>query len=444
MTFLRDLADQLDHLAAEVPRAALQQARTCVLDALACAHGGREMDWVRQARTVLPSPSGDGVTVWAAAGRRAPLLDAVYANSVASHSILHEDTHAASRVHPGTLVVPAALGVGECIGADLDDVLTATVVGYEAIAQVAAPSLGEEFVRRGWRASSVFGPVGAAAAAAYLWGLHGERLAASMALALNSASGTCQWAEDGTVEVYFQNANAARAGVHAAALARAGVTGAPRAVEGSFGLVPTFDHASPTSLPPPRVRPDRLAVSETLFKAHPSCALTQAAIDPATRLASGLDVATIERVDIHTSTAAATYPGCDNGSDLGSPIARQMSLQFTVAATLIDGRLEPERFVGDLDADLAALADRCLVRTDDAADAAFPDRLLARLEVYPLAGPPRVESSAEDVWLPPSSVPAKFLRYAGPSLGDDVELVMGALRDARPGGVTELCRMIGK
>ncbi|WP_280418424.1 hypothetical protein [Nocardia carnea] len=44
-----------------------------------------------------------------------------------------------------------------------------------------------------------------------------------------------------------------------------------------------------------------------------------------------------------------------------TPISRQMSLQFAVAAALVDGRLEPSRYEGPIESRLAELAARTRV-----------------------------------------------------------------------------------
>jgi 2-methylcitrate dehydratase PrpD len=415
--FLSDLVEQLEAVPPTIPADVRDQAGMCLVDALACAYGGREMPWTVQAREVVGVGAGGGGTIWGSGGRRAGLADAAFANAVACHSLLHEDTHIESRVHPGTVVVPAVLAVGEFIGASMSEVLQATIVGYEAIAQVAATTLTDDFVDRGWRASSVFGPFGAAAAAAHLLRLDRTRTVHALGLAASSSAGICQWAEAGSVEAFFQNANACRAGLVSALLARAGVTGADSAIEGRFGLRAAFG-GTRSSVAKPEIRTDRMAVAATFFKAYPSCALTQESIDAALQIAGrGIDTEAVTAVTIHTSAAAARYPGCDNASDLATTISRQMSLQFAVAAALTDGALRPSRYSGSLDPGLARLASRIEVVVDPAADRAYPARRDARVEVRLTDDRTVSATSRDEVSLTAPAVIAKFHDYAGPVLG---------------------------
>ncbi|MDQ4119101.1 MAG: MmgE/PrpD family protein, partial [Actinomycetota bacterium] len=196
--FLPALVDHLEAVPRRMTDATADRAAVCVLDALACAYGGTDRPWTRQARAVLaPSPqgaadsaAGGSAVVWADDGRRAGLADAVYANSAAAHSLIHEDMHPASRAHPGSMVVPAALAVGEHTGAALADVFRAVVVGYEAIAR-AGDALGtDEFVERGFRPSGAFGPFGAAAASAVLLELDRAEQVSALSLASGTAWGS--------------------------------------------------------------------------------------------------------------------------------------------------------------------------------------------------------------------------------------------------------------
>ncbi len=438
--FLADLAAQLDEVAPQLAPEVVEQAGTCLLDALACVYGGREMPWVKQARAI--AGSGDDSTIWAAGGQRSGPADAVFANSVACHALLHEDTHAESRVHPGTVVIPAALAVGERLRTPLLDVLRAIVLGYETIAQVAAAVLTEDFVARGWRASSVFGPFGAAAAAAHLLGLDRATTVHALGMAASSSAGICQWAPDGTTEVFFQNANACRAGLVAALLAREGATGAASAVEGVFGLRQAFGGARDPA-GQPRVRPDRMAISATFFKAHPSCALTQEAIDAARQLAAqGIEPGAVAGATIHTSGAAARYPGCDNGTSLATTISRQMSLQFAVAAALTDGALRPHRYSGPLDPALADLAARIEVVVDPVADRAFPVRRDARVTVRLAGGGIASATSRDTVNLTAAEVGEKFRTYADPVLGSAAAGVVRTVRE--PGSCPDTADLVAR
>lgn len=434
--FLPDLVDHLRAVPGRMTDVTAARAGVCVLDALACAYGGTDRPWTRQARAVLaPAPQGPEDTaaagsavVWADGGRRAGLADAVYANSAAAHSLIHEDMHPASRAHPGSMVVPTALAVGEYTGATMAEVYRAVVVGYEALAR-AGEALGTaEFVERGFRPSGTFGPFGAAAAAALLLGLDGDEQVSALSLASGTASGVCEWAAAGTADLFFQNAHAARSGLVATLLAGAGARAAGGAVDGQWGLRRALSGSGPAGAVDPAAP---LAVDEVYFKAYPSCAFTQETIEASARLAEGgIDPRTIDRIDVEVYSAAAHYPGCDNGTDLHSTLARQMSIQFAVAATVADGGLRPARLAGGLDPAIAGLAARTRVLPNPAVDHLYPGRRIVTVTVTCTDGSSTRADGGGATGLTEEQVADKFREYALDRLGPEgVDGVVTATRN---------------
>ena len=86
------------------------------------------------------------------------------------HTRAQDDTHFAAKTHVGSAVLPAALALAErdrCSGAD---VATPVIAGCEVAAAV-GERLAPAVTARGFRATPVFGTLGAAAAAASLLGL---------------------------------------------------------------------------------------------------------------------------------------------------------------------------------------------------------------------------------------------------------------------------------
>lgn len=431
--FLPDLVDHLRAVPGRMTEATATRAGVCVLDALACAYGGTDRPWTRQARAVLaPPPQGAADTapagsavVWADGGRRAGVADAVYANSAAAHSLIHEDMHPATRAHPGSMVVPTALAVGEHAGASMSDVYRAVVVGYEALAR-AGEALGTaEFVERGFRPSGMFGPFASAAAAALLLGLDDDEQVSALSLASGTASGVCEWAAAGTADLFFQNAHAARSGVVAALLAAAGARAAGGAVDGRWGLRRALSGPGPADPIDPA---GPLAVDEVYFKTYPSCAFTQETIETSARLAAGgIDPRSIERIDVEIYSVAAHYPGCDNGTDLDSTLARQMSIQFAAAATVADGGLHPARLAGDLDPAIAGLAARTRVLPNSAMDHLYPGRRPVAVTVVRADGSSIRADGSETAGLTGDQVVHKFREYAMDQLGaEGVDAVVAA------------------
>src|SRR2546421_373835 len=77
----------------------------------------------------------------------APASWAALANGTLTHALDYDDTHVESVVHPSAFVVPAALAVGEEIGASGRDIVTAAVAGYEIATRIGAAAPGRFHVR---------------------------------------------------------------------------------------------------------------------------------------------------------------------------------------------------------------------------------------------------------------------------------------------------------
>ena len=177
--------------------------------------------------------------------------------------------------------------------------------------------------------------------------------------------------------------HAAAAGLRAALLARAGLTGPEAILEGEKGLFRALC---------PDPRPDALLAAaaewklgETSFKPYPCCRHVHAAIDAALEAREELAGARPERVRV------AVYPvalDVTDRPDPRTPHEARFSLQYAVATTLARGRPDLAAFEPAAldDPDVRRLLERTTVERSPALEAAYPERWGARLEVEDGAG----------------------------------------------------------
>src|SRR5438309_47194 len=111
----------------------------------------------------------------------APAPWAALANGTLTHALDFDDTHVESVVHPSAFVVPAAMAVGEEIGASGRDIVTAAVAGYEVATRIGAAAPGRFHVR-GQHTTGLCGTFGAAAVAGRLWGLTPDEIAQAIGI----------------------------------------------------------------------------------------------------------------------------------------------------------------------------------------------------------------------------------------------------------------------
>jgi 2-methylcitrate dehydratase PrpD len=153
----------------DLPAAVREWALLCLVDNVASTLSGSTAPSTRIAESVagelLP---GDQATLLAC-GERASVLGAAFANGVAANAYDIDDCGLYTWGHPGAQVLPAALAMGEKLGAGGPAVLAATVVGYEIMFR--AGRIWHDIHMPEYRACGTWGSIGCAAIGANLLGL---------------------------------------------------------------------------------------------------------------------------------------------------------------------------------------------------------------------------------------------------------------------------------
>lgn len=314
--------------------------------------------------------AGSGLArVWGEARARLRPSDAALVNGAAAHGFELDDFHNA-KVHLGAVVLPAALAVGEAVGATTAWIETAVAVGYEIIIRTSL-SLGPARARmRGWHLTSVCGPLGAAAATAVLLRLDPQRTAWALGLAGTQACGLYAFTADGSDSKRLHPGRAAQAGVMAAELAARGLSGPTQVYEAADGgLLSTF-----TDRPDPAQLLDRLGehwhAPATNFKPYGCCGSAHAHVDAALALRAHWRPGIRVRVGV----PAVVDRQCGYPYVAGSALNAQMSLRYAVAVALLKGEVLPVQFEPEVlnDPAVARLANALEICCDPALDAQYP------------------------------------------------------------------------
>ena len=362
----------------DLPVAVVEKVRCNLLHDLACAMAAHE---VGPSVWPLVAARRPAEAALLCAGTRVPAEQAAFANAVLVHARAQDDTHFAAKCHAGAAVIPAALAVAERQGATGAELVTAIVAGYE-VATAVGERLAAPATARGFRASGILGPLGAAAAAAVLLGLDEERTAHALALAASFSAGLNQTWLDGSSEYRWELGMAARNGVLAADLAAHGATGAAHALDGAAGFAAAFAGAGPGALDELELG-RRWRILEVIYKPHPVCNITQTPVAVAVGIAAAHDLraADVEAVVCAMHPADRDYPGTLGRAPFAGIGASLMSAPFCVALALRDRTVTLRGLGAYDDPELVALAARVTVT----ADPALPE-LAARLQVRTRAG----------------------------------------------------------
>lgn len=381
-----------------------------------------------------------------------PAASAALRNGALMHSLEYDATHVAAIVHAGSVAAPAALAMAEQEGAPGPALLRAFILGWELFIRLGLAAPGA-FQGRGFQLTAVGGPFAGALIGGLLGGLSVPGLANALGIAGSQASGLFEFVAEGATVKALHAGWAAHAGIVAAELARAGMTGPATIFEGRYGFYRAYTDASDA---PARLRGlvatlgTRWHVPEVALKEHPCCHYIQPFLEC---LESLLDAG------LGPDEVAAIHCEVPRGEEFlicepwerklapGSAYEAKFSLAYALGARLVDGRVGVETFEGEAREDVCRAARKVTYST---IDAGFPERYAARLRVTTAAG--RAETAeVADVRggarrpFPRATVHAKFRDNARRALAAGAvervaALVLGLEREADLSGLSSALR----
>jgi 2-methylcitrate dehydratase PrpD len=347
----------------DVPGSARERLALLLADMSAVCAAGRPVPACEiaasHAHALHPAPEATALVN----GMRVGAPGAAFANGVLANALDFDDGHRLTKGHPGAVIIPAALAVGQLIDASELEFLTAVVIGYEV-----AIRAGIALHRRdpAYHASGAWGGLGAAAAAARLLGLDQTATLAALGLAEYHApiapimrscaepqmtKDACAWG--------------AYVGVNSALLAARGFT----SVRAEYLDQPELGDVG-----------DRWRLEELYVKPYPCCRWSQGAIAACLAAVGGrpIDAASIRSVRVRTFAAADGLAKVVPESTEEA----QYNIVWPVACALVRGRFGVQEALGPFsDPDVKAMFDRVQVVVDDEFTAAFPQRRLTSVEV---------------------------------------------------------------
>ncbi|MTD54749.1 MmgE/PrpD family protein [Amycolatopsis pithecellobii] len=334
--------------------AARQAARAGLLDFIAVALGGAADSGVTAVRHALGADDGGpSVVVGSAAGARP--ADAAVINGYLGHALDFDDYHTDMRGHPSSVILPALLGVAT-ESTEANAFLDAYIVGVEVAARL-GNATGTRHYPRGCHSTSTLGTIAASAAVARLRGLTPGRTTVALGIAATQAAGLR--AQFGSQVKPLHAGLAARAGLQAAEFSAAGLDGNTDVLDSQTGFFAVFgfDAQDPSRLLDGWGKTWRIVAPGLVFKRFPTCGGTHQAAEAALALHSGLPPRTVDDI---AEIVVSFPPGADTAPAIRNPatgVEARFSLEYVIAAALIDGSLHLTRFgEGPVDGRIAALA----------------------------------------------------------------------------------------
>ena len=347
----------------EIARGDLLGAAVLVADAAACIFGAAASD------ASLP------VRDWARLQPASPQACA-WVFAALSNLLEMDAMHVASSVHPGTVVVPAALAVALARGSTIDAFVRAVLRGTEAAIRLGRATGGRH--RQLYQSTSTCAGLGAALACAQLMGLDRERQMDAMANVTSTAGGLWAFVDEDTHTKQWHAGHAAQAAVACAELSSCGIKGPRDILHSRRGFLAVL---CPDAQPQELVREvERWQVHDIAYKPWPCPRPTHAAITASLHAREGLGTARIQGVRLDTFGMAVDL--C-NRPQPATPHEARFSLQHCVAAALAGSTasIDFDSFGPEAIASSRGLAGLVSVHACADMTAAYPARSRARVTV---------------------------------------------------------------
>ncbi|MCE1243151.1 MmgE/PrpD family protein [Oryzomicrobium sp.] len=370
----------------QLPPAVVARTEELFLDWAASALAAKGLHPIPQfegfARAMGPATGSAEILVSRA---RSSAFFAAWVNAASSHLVEQDDLHNSSVLHPATVVFPAALAVAQDLGKSGAELIAASVAGYEAGIRI-GEFLGRSHYRI-FHTTATVGTLAAAVAVGRLLDLTPAQMVNALGSAGTQAAGLWEFLRDAADSKQLHTAHAAANGLAAAYLAKSGVTGARRILEGAQGLA-----AGMSSDADPARLVDRLgsrwALLETSFKFHSSCRHTHPAADALLDLMQREGLAA---ADIAAVTARVHQGAIDVLGAVDVPVTvhqAKFSMGTVLGLIAVHGKAGLEEFRDHALTDPRVAEFRAKVRMalDPEVDGAYPRRWLGRVEVTTVDG----------------------------------------------------------
>lgn len=364
-----------------LPQPVIERTKDLFLDWVASALAGRQARPVEILEHIAAQmgPEDGSAEILVSRRRTSPLFAALV-NGASSHVVEQDDVHNEAVFHPATVVFPAALATAQQTGASGRDLLTASVVGYEAGIRIGT-FLGRSHYRI-FHTTGTAGTLAAAAAVAHLLGANAQIMLHTLGSAGTQAAGLWEFLRDAADSKQLHTAKAAADGLLSAYIARDGFTGALRILEGVQGMAAGMSSDADVNKLVAGLG-ERWCILETSFKFHASCRHTHPAADALLQAMKEHHLTSdrIAHVRAHVHQAAIDVLG--PVTDPQTVHQAKFSMGFVLALIALYQRAGVGEFTDEAlcNPQIRAFLPRVEMAFDEEIDSAYPRRWIGLVEV---------------------------------------------------------------
>lgn len=388
MEYTKKLADFCAHVSyGTLPKEVVHKAKLCVLDYIANIYGSLELKAVKNTAAYFRSLGGPRQATALGCGFKTGLHHAAFINGTTAEAIEAQDGLRFGGNHPCSAVLPAVFSVAEAYGGGGKKIIEAVVAGYEAASRPAA-AMHPYHTLSGFLPTGTCGTFGAAAAAARLMNFK----PAAMLDALGNAGfllpiSMAEQLMGGYTIKITQGGQAAVAGITAAGLAKAGITGSPLTLEGSElkgGFTQITVKAEPKFERITEKLGEHFSIMDIYFKPYTACRHTHGAAQATLELLKEkrFGAGDVQSVDVDTYGVAVIAVG-KPVPDRGTFVSAQFSIPYVVAVCILDRALGPKQLTEKRIADPAVIAlhKKVSVKLDDELNRVYPEKTSSRVTI---------------------------------------------------------------
>jgi len=367
----------------DLPEKVVHEAKRYLYDSIGCAYGGYHTKDVNILRDIYIGMGGKGEATLFGFGDKIPAVNATLVNSLMIRALDFNDIYwKEDPSHPSDLI-PAALCVGEMVGASMKDVIVAIVLAYEfeqRICEFAVPGVRE----RKWHHATLTQFVSPLVAGKLL-GLTVDQMVHAIGIngSHNHTIG-CPTAGKLTMMKNTVDPMAVQSGVFAALMAQKGYSGTEAVFEGKEGLMdvfgPDWDLGKMT---------DGLGecyrIMQCGMKAFPTEALTHTHLSATLNVVKGNNISHDQIAEVTITTIARA---CDILFDPHKyrPESRETadhSLPYCIACVLVDHQISTQSFSDEKLADkrIWGVIDKIKGEASDEFEKMFPAKQPSKVVV---------------------------------------------------------------
>ena len=340
--------------------------KEALADVIASSIAGSTTDVTKIVRTFAQNQWGKGEGSIFLSSQKLNSSGAAFVNSTMANALDIDDGHRLVKGHPGAVVFPAVLAVGEELDISGEEFLSSLLVAYEV--GIRAGILAHK-IRPEYHCTGSWGAVGAAAGVSRVLGLSKEQL--------NYALGIAEYHSTYSPMMRcIDHPSMLKDGIGWGCMS--GVSAAYLAKEGFTGIASLFSYKEANELLTDLGH--RYRIKELYYKPHACCRWAQPAVEALKELMDHHDIShqNVNKINIYTFKESASlstrYP--KNTEEA------QYNLSFPVAAYLVFQQVGPEEVLNQLKhPEVLKAMDKVEVHIRHDLDRKFPKKALSMVEV---------------------------------------------------------------